>query len=153
MFEVQVQGLKEASDALKQLPAKIQQNVLRSAVYAGAAVIRNEAKQQASAVTTTRTGTLKRAIAIIRNKKRSTGPMQAVKVIVRRGKKLRKVGKTGKNLSADAWYAHFIEFGTKKMRARPFMRPAFEAKKEESVAAIRDGLKKGIEKANQRSGK
>ncbi|WP_130470643.1 HK97-gp10 family putative phage morphogenesis protein [Candidatus Magnetaquicoccus inordinatus] len=147
MIEIKANGLKEVSDALKQLPAKIQQNSLRSAVYAAAAVIRNEAKQKAPVVT----GTLKRAVSITRNKKRSTGPMQAMKVIVRKGKKLRKVGKTGKNLSADAWYAHFVEFGTKRMQPKPFLRPAYEAKKESAVEAFRNSLANGIEKAKQQA--
>jgi HK97 gp10 family phage protein len=46
--------------------------------------------------------------------------------------------------SKDYYYAHFLEFGTKKMTARPFMGPTFENKKEaaqEKMAeTIRDEL-------------
>jgi HK97 gp10 family phage protein len=31
---------------------------------------------------------------------------------------------------AEFYYAHFLEFGTKKMAAQPFMGPSFERKKE-----------------------
>ena len=34
--------------------------------------------------------------------------------------------KTGKGFAG--WRAHFIEFGTSKMAARPFMRPAYDTK-------------------------
>jgi HK97 gp10 family phage protein len=37
-----------------------------------------------------------------------------------------------------------VEFGTSKMSPKPFMRPAFEAKKNEAVDAIRDYLAKRI---------
>jgi HK97 gp10 family phage protein len=33
---------------------------------------------------------------------------------------------------AEFYYAHFLEFGTKKMAAKPFMGPAFESKKREA---------------------
>lgn len=62
---------------------------------------------------------------------------------VRKGKKYRNQGKKG-NLSQDAWYARFVEFGTSKMAARPFMRPAFEAKKGDAVAAIKAYLERRI---------
>jgi HK97 gp10 family phage protein len=46
--------------------------------------------------------------------------------------------------SSDYYYAHFLEFGTKKMSARPFMGPTFERKKEEAqqkmAEIIRDEL-------------
>ena len=47
-------------------------------------------------------------------------------------------------MSQDAFYARFVEFGTVKMAARPFMRPAFEAKKGEAVDAIKAYLERRI---------
>lgn len=38
------------------------------------------------------------------------------------------------------WRAKFLELGTSKMAPRPFMEPAFEAKKEEAGDIIRDYL-------------
>jgi HK97 gp10 family phage protein len=46
----------------------------------------------------------------------------------------------------DAWYAHFVEFGTSKMAARPFMRPAFESRKAGAVEAIKSYLLSRIPK-------
>ena len=44
-------------------------------------------------------------------------------------------GKKG-NRSQDAYYCRWVEFGTVKMSARPFMRPAFETQKEAAVQEI-----------------
>lgn len=39
-------------------------------------------------------------------------------------------------------YAHFVEYGTVKMRARPFMRPAFRGIKNEVISRIEKGIGK-----------
>ncbi|MNT67142.1 hypothetical protein D3C72_2052590 [compost metagenome] len=38
--------------------------------------------------------------------------------------------------SKEAFYGRFLEFGTSKMAAQPFLRPAFEAKKGPAAAAV-----------------
>src|SRR5574337_1230655 len=73
----------------------------------------------------------------------SSPTKQTFFVGVRKGKKYRNQGKSG-NLSMDAYYASWVEFGTSKMAARPFMRPGFEAKKNAAVEAIKDYLAKRI---------
>ena len=45
------------------------------------------------------------------------------------------------------------EYGTVKMPAQPFMRPAFAQEKGFAVQAIRETLKKRIDKANNGGGK
>ena len=45
----------------------------------------------------------------------------------------RKVDAGGK---FDAYYWRYVEFGTSRMAARPFLRPSFEVKKEEAIGAI-----------------
>lgn len=47
----------------------------------------------------------------------------------------------------EAFYAvQFIELGTAKMPARPWLRPAFEASQDVAVAALRDAMVKRLEK-------
>ena len=48
---VQVQGLDQLAKALRELPQRVARNGLRAAVYAGAKVIRDEAKLQAPVAT------------------------------------------------------------------------------------------------------
>ncbi|WP_438396486.1 HK97-gp10 family putative phage morphogenesis protein [Caballeronia sp. DA-9] len=48
----------------------------------------------------------------------------------------------------DAYYLRFVEFGTSKMAAKPFKRPAFEAKKSASAAAVDEVLNTAINGAS-----
>lgn len=54
-------------------------------------------------------------------------------------------------VSGRAWWARFLEWGTEKQPAQPFMGPAFEAKKLEAFAKIKEALKKGISNAIKRA--
>lgn len=150
MAELQhVAGLKELQAALKELPQRIGKNVLRGAVAAGAAVIRKEAQVHAPVYTGSVTkghpppGTLKRSIVQKQIQEQSSLFRQVFYVSVRQGKKYRTQGKKG-DLSQDAYYAARVEWGTVKMSARPFMRPAWEAKKEAAMQALKDYLAKRI---------
>jgi HK97 gp10 family phage protein len=147
MAELQnVTGLKELQAALKALPANIARNVLRGAVNAGATVIREEAKARAPRYSgppikgQPPPGTLKRALYQKQIREKSSAVLQTFFVGVRQGRSAKKTKKG----SIDAWYARFLEFGTSKMAARPFMRPAFEAKKMAAVQAIKDYLLRRI---------
>ena len=139
---VQIKGLDALAKALKELPDRVAKNGLRAAVYAGAKVIRDEAKLQAPVAT----GTMKRAVILKQIPELSNKNKQTFFVTVRQGKKYRKQGKKG-NLSQDAWYWRFVEFGTVKMSARPFLRPAFDMKKNDALTAIKTRLAERIEQA------
>lgn len=54
-------------------------------------------------------------------------------------------------LTSDPYYDHFVEFGTENMPAQPFLRPAFDGKKESYTARLVDGLKKQVERAAKRA--
>ncbi len=45
----------------------------------------------------------------------------------------------------DPFYAKFIEFGTVKMRARPFIEPAFLAKRRDAMEAMAEVMKEALE--------
>ena len=149
---VHVQGLDQLARALKELPKRVARNSLRAAVYAGAKVIRDEAKLKAPMAIAALgpnqppPGTLKRSVIMKQIPELSSAERQTFFVTVRRGKKYRKQGRKGQ-LSQDAWYWRFVEFGTVKMAARPFLRPAFERKKRAAVQAIQDRLAQRIEQA------
>ena len=44
----------------------------------------------------------------------------------------------------DGYYGKFVEFGTVKMKANPFMSRGYETSKEEAMEAIEKNLKEGL---------
>ena len=42
------------------------------------------------------------------------------------------------------WRAHFLEFGTKHMHARPFIYPAFHAKRSQAMQIMAEEFRKGL---------
>ena len=166
---IKVEGLKELSDALQKLPEAIAKNALRGSVNAAAAVIRDEAKRLAPVMPEAMPshqppGTLKRSIIVKQIPEKSSVIQQTFYVTVRQGKKYQAQGKKG-NKSQDAYYAKWVEFGhffvppkaagiswkkhrqqnqAKFVPAHPFLRPAFESKKEEAVQALKAYLEKRI---------
>ncbi len=44
----------------------------------------------------------------------------------------------------DAYYAKFLEFGTVKMRAKPFMAPALENARDQALAVLKEELRRGL---------
>lgn len=150
--EMKVEGLSELVEKMRELPKNIARNALRAGVYAGAKVVQEDAKRRAPVYTGPISaghppaGTLKRSI-IMKQIREESGPQQQVfYVMVRYGKKYRKQGKKG-NLSQDAYYWRFVEFGTASQPAHPFMRPAFESTKMQAVEAIAAKLGERIEEA------
>jgi len=73
-----------------------------------------------------RTGTLKKSIAVSRVK-------------TKEGNKYVEIGP-----DKDGWYGKFVEFGTVKIRANPFMARGYETSKGRALAAIEKELKKGL---------
>lgn len=129
MAEVDVKvDMGDLLKKLRKLPERVQKKVLVGAVRAGAKPIIDEARR----IVPKRTGNLAKSIGV--NKRRSKGTIVHFSVSPRKGGKY------------DGYYGHFVEFGTKKMAPRPFMRPAFESKGEESIDAVRAYMKKRIEK-------
>lgn len=122
---MKIEGLKELEDKLRAMGPDIAKNALRAGVRAGAVVVKDDAIPRAAQDT----GRLQRAIYIKQIRERSGPAQQTFFVGVRSGKKYR-------GRDADAYYWRFVEFGTARMAARPFLRPAFEAKKMSAVEAI-----------------
>ena len=152
-ISMKIEGLEELRKALRLLPEELQKKALGDAVAKGASVIRDEAKRLAPVLKTpderrTR-GLLKRMIRSTRGKR--NGSEAAAFVKVRRlvgkalGKAKAKTKKSGAEL--DPFYWAFIEFGTSKRAARPFLRPAFDTKKESAAQQIKKALAEGLAKA------
>jgi HK97 gp10 family phage protein len=149
MADTNIIGGAELARMLATLPAKIEQNIMRSALRAGAAVIRAEAKTTAPVLS----GALKKSIRISGKAKKGQ-----ITVSVKMG------GKT-------APHAHLVEFGTRAhkiapnaaqalaiggalvggadhpgAKPSPFFRAAFDAKSAEAIAAVADQIRKRLTK-------
>lgn len=46
--------------------------------------------------------------------------------------------------NSKVFYGKFLEYGTSKMSAKPFMGPAYESKKKEAEQIIKDEIRKGL---------
>lgn len=47
----------------------------------------------------------------------------------------------------EAFYARFVEFGTSKMAARPFLRPAYDAARAQALQAVKQRMQQEVAKA------
>ena len=135
MIETQITGLQDALRSLRDLPQRVQEDTLKRAVSAGAEVVRAEAALRAPVYRGTWSckdhppaGTLKASIYKAAIPEECTATREVWKVDVRK----------------RAYYAHMVEFGTVKMGARPFMRPAFDSKREEVVEVMRTKIAAAI---------
>lgn len=122
-FSVEVLGLKELDQALRQLAWPAARRALRKGMRKGANVVRDEARAKAPIDT----GLLKRHIRT-RERSEENGDLRFAVEITR-----------------SAFYGRFLEYGTSKMAAKPFLRPAAENKTEEAVVAMRDAMQEAIE--------
>jgi HK97 gp10 family phage protein len=141
-----IAGLDQLAQALRELPAAVERKRLAKPVSDGAALIRDEAKSLAPVAVEVGkgdapAGTLKAAILLAHIPGDRLTATYAV--WVRHGKKFQHMGKSGAN--GDAFYWTFVEFGTSEMAAQPFMRPAYETRKNQALDVIIDGLRYGID--------
>ena len=107
---LELTGIDEVYKVLGKMDERLARGVLRGAPNAAAGVARKAMRDAAPR----RTGTLRRAIKNARRDSRTEGPGAVVFV------------EQGKQAKADGFYWRFVEFGTVKMPARPFMRPTLD---------------------------
>ncbi|CCD29896.1 Phage protein, HK97 gp10 family [Candidatus Glomeribacter gigasporarum BEG34] len=138
------------------LDRRLQGRIGRSAVMAGARVIAREAQARAPVLAAPtpqrKPGTLKKNIRAKAVRSNQTGRWEAVVGVRTLGAKKivdfkAQTGKSGQANPDDPFYWRFVEFGTVKMAARPFLRPAFETKKQQAADTIKAQLRKRIEQA------
>jgi HK97 gp10 family phage protein len=119
-LEFTLQGREELKKQFNSVAEAVGTAKARTALKAGGLVIQNDAKRRAPYLT----GTLRRSIAM------EDGP-----------------GATEITIGTDVEYAGFVEFGTYKMAARPYLRPAFDENIPEVTRTIAEALSDLIEAA------
>lgn len=152
MSEIQVSGLSELRFALINFSNQLQREALQQALGAGCDVIVADARARAPKLT----GRLQLSIYSIEAKRQEHSDYQVRNVTVHTGKRAAK-----KNL--DAYYAAWVEYGhgiittekrsmgtpakgwfgktVKAVPAKPFLRPAYDTKKEAAVTAFAEYLR------------
>lgn len=148
MTEIRVKGLSDLQKFLDQLPAKMEANVLRGALRAGAKPIRDAARNAAPIGEPSETNKNKYKLyaGALRDSIKISGRInkrdQKITASVKAGGK----AKSG----ADVFYAHFIEYGTRPhdehpgIQPKPFMRPALDLQVSAAVAAAGEYIKKRL---------
>lgn len=139
-FTVKVEGLADLEKRLQTLSLDMQNKIARAATAAGATVIKKAAILKAPRDT----GNLAKNIIA---KRLPTGEAEYTSehiVTVRKGKRTAKQKATGVR---DAFYGQFVEYGTVKMAARPFLRPAFDSTKTQAVGAMKSRIEARLKKA------
>lgn len=154
MDDLKIKGGKELQQFLDQLPAKIERNILRSALRQGANEIKEEAKRQLASNGSIKTGVLADGLKVSTNAK--NGKIKAS--LKARGKHayianwLEFTGaaphiitpKKKKALKIDQLEVRSAEHPG--FRPKPFMRPALEGKSAAAIQAVGEAVKKRLTK-------
>lgn len=120
--DFKITGEKELLKFLKVLPEQLQRRVTRQALMASAKPIIKRAKANLSKHK--RTGTLKKSVkAVSAGSKIFGGVGSGKEVTVLVGA----IKANGVDFSRDGFYGRFLENGTSKQPARPWMRPALDS--------------------------
>ena len=128
---VRIEGLENLKRKLAEVPKAMRKRVLRTALAAGAREVRDVAKRNAPVMTLgtslnapyRKPGTVKQAIRVRTSKADRRAGDVGVFVNVRPAKS----GQRGAKNPNDPFYWRFLEFGTRKMPARPFLQRATSA--------------------------
>ena len=120
-------GFDELIKELEQLGRK-GSRIENKSLKAGAQPILNEAKN--SSAFKDRSGKLRKGLTVGRPR-------------IKNGSKYVLIGIDKGDIS-EIYYGKFLEFGTSKMQARPFLGPAFEMKKSEAMNIMQKEIKEGL---------
>ena len=156
-MDVDIIGMRELEDALRKLSVDVKGNPLRKAVRKMTVPFFDAAVQNAHGINDPETRTnIADAMGIRliplseRDKFTARGDsFEAYEVGPRKKGKGLKRYDTGPQVKGgyfSAWYAHFIEFGTDKQTAQPFMRPALETTLNKCIDEFEKDMKSTIKK-------
>jgi len=173
MISINVRGIKELRKTIHNLPPQFLKSAEKAVLAAGARPIARAAKRKAPVGKGKAAGLLKKSIGV--NVKK-VGSVVSARIGARSGfrvsmgkRKLRqdlvaKSRKLGKIVAAKAgtmvetfkdprYYSHLVERGSRHSRPQPFIRPAIDSAKGETLKAMSDGLEKYLHRTARRLAK
>lgn len=155
---VKLEGVEDLKRALAEASTHIRTKAVRGALREAGKVIQSAARAAAPILAvptkTRKPGTIQRNIVVRPSKMARKEGMEGVYVSVRgiRGNaRTKRLGKAGATNPNDPYYWRFLEMGTRKMAAKPFMRPAAENKGAQAVEKFMQTVVPQIEKLNRRT--
>lgn len=159
--DTQLLGADSVLEKLRELPPKLRRKALNAAMRKGMAIVRKAAQAGARRFDDPTTAqSIPKEIAVRSNAKkaRRMGPGTfLVQVGVKGGAKSyrdnrsnRRAGRVGQSYEGggNVWHWRLVEFGTSKMRAQPFMRPALANNVDAVIATVTRELDAAITKIN-----
>jgi len=128
-MKFRISGLREIEQALRRIARATPEAVQREALHDAGEIV----AERARSLVPVRSGNLRDSIAVADEGQSGVLSQGGVEVFV--------------GPQADGFYGHFVEFGTVNMAAEPFMRPAFDATRDEVMDRLGGDLWRPIEKA------
>jgi HK97 gp10 family phage protein len=133
---VTIKGLKELDDALRALPDEMQATPVRAGLKAAGKFLAEGMALRAPRDPVVEGVTLANEI-VSRARVSTARDTAAVEV----------------GPSKAAFYGRFLEMGTEKMRARPFMRPTLDQDGQSAIAVFASHMRDGLERAAKKLAK
>ena len=139
---MRIDGLEEIVKNMEKIADELKGDPLRASLRKGIAPILDQARANAPH----ETGRLKEAINM------RALPLQDIPSGFTDGQEVFVASsrKKDKDDPGNAWYWHFVEFGTEKMRKQPFLAPAFDSKRQEAMDEFVKEMRKQLEKNAKR---
>ena len=129
-YSIKVEGVKELKLALDKLGEEIKDK-LQPALHKGAEIVAQKATSNIERNTEPKTGRLSRSMVVKDMPYKDSMPLISIAAVDRK----------------IAPHAHLIEFGTTKMSARPFLRPALQSSQKEVEELIENTIEEVVNKA------
>ena len=127
MAEIELQGMQELLNSLTELGRR-GSRIENKALLAAAKPILDEATSTSAFNDVSGEGRAGLKISRVRSK----GDTKHVLIGIEKGD------------ISEIFYMKFLEFGTSKMPARPFLQPAYESKKGEAIRILKEEFQKGL---------
>lgn len=147
--DLKVEGLKELRDKVLALGPETGPKVLRAAARAAMQPVLEEARR----LVPVDSGLMRDSIVLSSKIPKSGDTVTRVGIRIKkqrrpnlRGLRVSKSTRRAVNRMSAHWRWHFIEFGTVRQKARPFLRPALATHKDRVIASIKAEIAKRVER-------